>query len=267
MPSTRPGAGPTRALVALCITQITSWGVLYYAFPVLVSAVTHDTGWSTAVAMGAFSTGAIVSALAGIWVGRIIDRRGPRPVMTAGSAVGVVAALAIAAAPNLPAFYAAWVVAGAAQACVLYPPAFVALTRWYGPHRVRALTTLTLVGGLASTVFAPLASVLLDRFGWRGTYVVLAGILAVVTIPLHATCLTAPWPAGTGPRTRDTAADDIRAVVRSRTFVVLTAAMAVGALGMYAATVNLVPLLTGRGISTHFAAIALGLVGRSESVV
>ncbi|MDT7635253.1 MAG: hypothetical protein QOI50_7183, partial [Pseudonocardiales bacterium] len=29
-------AGPTRALAALCITEVTSWGVLYYAFPVLL---------------------------------------------------------------------------------------------------------------------------------------------------------------------------------------------------------------------------------------
>ena len=52
-----------------------------------------------------------------------------------------------------------------------------------GMRRVRALTTLTLVAGLASTVFAPLTAALAGALGWRGTYLVLAGILAVVTIP------------------------------------------------------------------------------------
>ena len=52
-------------------------------------------------------------------------------------------------------FFAGWLVAGMAMAAVFYQAGFAALTRWYGPARVRALTTLTLVGGLASTMFAP----------------------------------------------------------------------------------------------------------------
>src|SRR4051812_10139734 len=85
-----------RVLVALCVTEITSWGVLSYAFPVMLSSLTADTGWSTASAMGAFSVGAVVSAIAGVGVGRLIDRRGPRAVMTVGAVVGVAATLAIA---------------------------------------------------------------------------------------------------------------------------------------------------------------------------
>lgn len=263
---TTEGRRLRRALVALCATQITSWGVLYYAFPVMLVSVTADTGWSTAQAMAAFSTGAVVNAVSGVVVGRAIDRYGPRRVMTLGSVVGVLAVLAISAAPTLPLFFAAWVLAGLAQAMLLYPPAFVALTRWYGPDRVRALTTLTLVGGLASTVFAPLTALLLDRMEWRGVYVVLALVLAAVTIPMHALFLTPPWPvARRERRAEDTAvAVETRSVLRSGAFVTLTVAMAVGAFGMYSATVNLVPLLTSRGIGTHLAAIALGLCGAGQ---
>ncbi|MFG2703217.1 hypothetical protein [Streptomyces sp. NPDC048386] len=48
----------------------------------------------------------MVSALAGICVGRILDRRGPRTVMTIGSALGVISLLIVAAAPNVPVFFA-----------------------------------------------------------------------------------------------------------------------------------------------------------------
>lgn len=183
----------SRALAALCATEIVSWGVLYYAFPVLVGTISADTGWSVGAATGAFSVGALISAGAGIVVGRLIDRRGPRLVMTTGSVIGVLATLAIAAAPTLPLFYAAWAVAGLAQAATFYPPAFAAITGWYGEQRVHALTTLTLVAGFSSTVFAPLTAALVGPLGWRGTFVVLAGILAVVTVPLHALLLTPPW--------------------------------------------------------------------------
>jgi MFS family permease len=261
------GATPRRsALIALCITQITGYGVLYYAFPVMLTAVARDTGWSTAAAMGAFSAGAIVSAAAGVIVGRLIDSRGPRPVMTTGSILGVLAVAAIAAAPNLIAFYAAWVLAGIAQSAVLYPPAFAALTGWYGPDRVRALTTLTLAAGFASTIFAPLTAALLDHLTWRYTYLVLGAILAVVTIPLHAVLLTPPWAAHARTPTDPGQADRAHAsaVMRSRSFITLAAAVTLAAFGMYAATVNLVPLLTARGMGTHLAALTLGLCGAGQ---
>src|SRR5690242_8178239 len=108
--------GLGRALVALCITEITSWGILYYAFPVMLARLTRATGWSTGTAMAAYTTGLVVAALAGVPVGRLLDRYGPRPVMVAGSVTGVVAILFIAAAPDLRSFFAAWALAGLAQA-------------------------------------------------------------------------------------------------------------------------------------------------------
>lgn len=257
-----------RVLIALCITEVTSWGVLYYAFPVLLSDLTRETGWSNAAAMGAFSTGAITAAVAGVGVGRLLDRYGPRPIMTAGSFLGVGAVLAIAAAPSLPWFFAAWILAGIAQSAVLYPPAFAALTGWYGPHRIRALTTLTLVAGLSSTVFAPLTAGLLDHMHWRAVYVILACVLAAVTIPLHALWLTPVWPGGERSKSHPDGRPNGRPrdVLRSPGFITLSAAMATAAFGMYAATINLVPLFVSRGMGTHLAAAGLGLCGAGQVV-
>ena len=39
-------AGSRRVLATLCVTQVTSWGILYYAFPVLSGRISADTGWS-----------------------------------------------------------------------------------------------------------------------------------------------------------------------------------------------------------------------------
>src|SRR5687767_13928998 len=89
VPSTEPATlsefGLRRVLTVLCVTQIVSWGVLYYAFPVLAPSIAADTGWSIAAVTAAFSTGLVVSALVGIPAGRWLDRIGPRPVMTLGS--------------------------------------------------------------------------------------------------------------------------------------------------------------------------------------
>lgn len=246
-----------RVLLVLCLTEITSWGVLYYAFPVLAPAIADDTGWSVSAVTAAFSAGLGISALAGIVVGRLIDRHGPRWVMTAGSLLGVPAVVAISYAGSWPWFLAAWLLAGLAQSATLYPPAFAALTRWWGSDRVRALTGLTLVAGLASTVFAPLTAALLEPFGWRGTYLVLAAVLAVVTVPAHLFGLRVPWPEAPEPP----ADADPGVIARSPVFLLTTAAVFLGAFTAFAVAVNQVPLLIERGLDVGTAAWALGLGG------
>jgi MFS family permease len=259
------GRSPRRALIGLCITQVTSWGVLYYAFPVALASITADTGWSATAATAAFSAGLVVSALAGIPVGRWLDRYGPRRVMTAGSVLAVPATVAIALAPNYAMFLAAWLVAGAAMAAVFYQAAFAALTRWYGDRRVQALTALTLVAGLASTLFAPLTNALVEALGWRGAYLVLAAVLAVVTIPLHAATLTAPWGREDHPDSPlPHRGRRVPQEVRSGQFLALSAALTLTAFGLYAASLTVIPLLIGRGFPASLAATTFGLLGAGQ---
>jgi MFS family permease len=255
---------PRAALPALCVTQIVSWGIVYYAFPVLNPQITAATGWPAGATTAAFSLGLVVSALTGIRVGRILDRRGPRAVMTAGSVLGVVSLLIVATAPNVPVFIAGWALAGLAMAATFYQPAFAALTRWWAPDHVRALTVVTLAGGLASTVFAPLTAALADHLSWRHTYLVLAAVLAAITIPAHALALRAPWP--DAPTATAHAGAGAAGVGRSRPFLLLAAAFTLSAFAMYAVVVALVPLLLERGYSTSQAAWVLGIGGAGQTL-
>lgn len=255
-----PG-GLRRVLIVLCVTEFTSWGVLFYAFPVLAPGISAATGWSATWVTAAFSAGQLSSALAGVPVGRALDRFGPRLVMTTGSVLTVPAMLLIAGAPSPGWFVAAWALAGVAMSAVLYGPAFAALTRWWGPRRVTALTAVTLVGGLAGTAFAPLTALIAHFLDWRGTYVVLTVVLAV-TIPLHVIGLRGPWPRAVTPHAdRPNVA---RQVARSRPFALLTIAMAVAAFAVYGAVIIQVPLLIERGMSTGTAAVAFGLGGLGQ---
>ncbi|GAB3164925.1 MFS transporter [Myceligenerans halotolerans] len=251
-----------RVLTTLCVTEITSWGVLYYAFPVLAGEITRTTGWSGAAVPAGFSVGQLVAALAGIPVGRWLDRVGPRRLMTGGSLLAVPALVLVATAQNLVWFITAWMLMGLAMSATLYPPAFAALTRWYGPRRVSALTVLTLAAGLASTVFAPLTALLDTYLDWRQTYLVLAALLAVITIPGHLWGLRGTWPDPEPPDPdRPARHHDPGQVARSRAFVLLVVTFGLAAFTAYAVVINLVPLLTERGLSPGPAAVALGLGG------
>lgn len=267
MAGSRPGtdgssdlAGAGRVLVALCVSVTISYGVLYYAFTVLAPAISLDTGWSATAVTSAFSIGSLTGALAGIAVGRLLQRRGPRLVMTASSLLGVAAVALVGLAPTYPVFVAAWLLVGLASAGTFYPPAFAALTHWYGAGRIRAITTLTLVAGFASTIFAPLTAALGEGIGWRETYLVLATLLLVVTVPAHALALRLPWRPGgeTGHARPD------REILTSRTFLLITASGTLAALAMYASLVNLVPLLLDHGVGLQLAAWALGLSGAGQ---
>ena len=256
----RVAVGLRWVLLTLCVTEITSWGVLYYAFTVLSEQITADTGWSAPEVTAAFSAGLVTSALVGIPVGRWLDRIGPRWIMTAGSVLGVVSVLAVVVAPNYGCFVAAWVLAGVAMSAIFYAPAFAALTRFFGTDSVRALTVLTLVAGFSSTVFAPLTAALSAHLSWRHTYLVLAAVLAVITIPAHFFGLRRPWPA---VGTQHVVESPTR-TARSLPFLALVAAFAFAGLASYAVIANLVPLMSQRGISTSAAAVALGLGGAGQ---
>jgi MFS family permease len=249
-----------RVVATLCVTEIVSYGVLYYAFTVLNGSIVADTGWPVLVTTLAFSIGQVVAAVGGIAVGRSIDRHGPRVVMTAGSVLAVPALSLIALAPSPAAFIAGWALAGGAMAAVFYTPAFSAITHWGGAHALQGLTAVTLVAGFASTVFGPLTAWLEGPLGWRGSFLVLAAALFLVTAPAHWWGLRGHW-VGPAPRDLDVAATHTSV---GRPFVLLAVAMSAAALVEYGTLVQLVPLLVSRGLDTAQAALVLGVGGAGQ---
>ena len=247
---------------ALSVTETVSWGILYYAFAVFLLPMQQELGYSAAQLAGAFSLALLVSAVAGIAVGRHLDRRGPRALMTAGSITGVVLVLAWSQVHGLAAFYLLWAGIGVVMAAVLYEPAFVVLAKWFPEpgERRRAMTAMTLVAALASFIFLPLAQALIDAHGWRDALVILAVVLAVVTIPLHAVALRA---APAHPRTVQRSAS-AREAVRSASFWLLSSAFFLATIAGIAVVVQGIPFLLERGYGTAFAAFAIGLIGVSQ---
>ena len=271
-------------LLALACTQVVSWGILYYGFSVFLKPIGDDLAWSRAAMTGAFSLALACSGVAGLFVGRWVDRHGPRLLMTAGSCAAALMLLALAAVRNLALFYLIWAALGVAMAAIFYEPAFAAIATWFARYRARALTIITFVGGFASVIFIPLISWLIRMQGWRAAFVTLAIILAATTIPLHALVLRrrpsdlgllpdGEQPAGSGQQATpspqhsglDTHSSErsvrARDAFRSASFRWLTGAFCLAFLANVAVTVHLIPYLSDHGFSTGFAATAAGLIG------
>ena len=197
--------GPWRAVPVLGITQILSWGTIFYTPVLIVPLIAAERGWSISFTMGGFSVGLLVAGLVAPYVGRSIDRFGGHVVMAIGSLIGALGLFLIVHANHPATYYAVWMVLGVGMAANLYDSAFATLGRIFGIGARRPITALTLAGGFASTVSWPATHFLLDRVGWGDTYLIYAALLACVSAPLHALALPRSRFEADVPKTSETA--------------------------------------------------------------
>jgi MFS family permease len=219
-------AGPWRAVPVLGITQILSWGTIFYTPVLIVPLIADEHGWSIAFAMGGFSVALLVAGLIAPYVGRSIDRFGGQVTMTFGSLVGALGLVLIGYANSPIAYYAVWMVLGVAMSANLYDSAFASLGRIFGAAARRPITALTLAGGFASTVSWPATHFLLEAVGWRGTYLVYAALLACISAPLHAFVLPRGRVEADVPKQNDAKAPDAVLPPHGLPFILVASAFA-----------------------------------------
>jgi MFS family permease len=234
--------GPWRAVPVLGVTQILSWGTIFYTPVLIVPLIAAEHGWSMAFTMGGFSAALLVAGLIAPYIGRSIDLFGGQVTMTIGSLTGALGLVLIGYANNPIAYYAVWMVLGVAMSANLYDSAFASLGRIFGAAARRPITALTLAGGFASTVSWPSTHFLLEAVGWRGTYLVYAALLACISAPLHAFVLPRQRFEAVKPAAADTKAPDIVLPPHGLPFILVAFAFA---------TYAFVP----SGLSAHLLAI------------
>jgi predicted MFS family arabinose efflux permease len=123
---------------------------------------------------------------------------------------------------------------------------------------------MTLVAALASFIFLPLSQALIDAYGWRDALVVLAIVLGVLTVPLHAVALRVPTGETLGQPHAGARAVAAREALRSRSFWLLSIAFFLASLAAISMMLFSIPFLIERGHGAAFAAFAVGLVGLSQ---
>jgi MFS family permease len=213
-------------LTAVAIAQLVSWGVLYYAFSVIVVAMHQQLRWSMVELTGAYSLMLLSMGLAAVPFGRIVDRHGPRWLMSCCSVGATCLVLAWSQVTTVWELYAVLLGIGVTCAGVLYEPAFAMVAVWFRRYRGRALALLTFWGALASVVFIPLTTWLTTQWGWRTALEVLAVVLACVTIPIHVLVLR-KHPAEVGALPDGEQTDTIDPTVPTTTTVSVSASTAI----------------------------------------
>jgi len=176
----------------LSLGQLITWGSVFYTFALLAQPIELALGLSRAESSLAFSLALLCEGLLAFFVGRWIDAGHERRVMTGGSIIVGLGLLAHSQIHSVAEFYMVWAWLGLGLSATLYTPAFAVVTRRFPKDFRRAIIVLTFLGGLASTVFIPLSSWLIDTWGWREALVVLGWLQLLVCAPLHALLLRRP---------------------------------------------------------------------------
>jgi MFS family permease len=178
---------PDRRVVitALGIGQILAWGTSFYFPAVFAEPIVAETGWSLGYVVAGTSLGLLVAGLISPQVGRIIDKRGGRPVLLASSLCYAAGLAGIGVSPALPIYLASWILIGIGMGTGLYDAVFAALGRMYGSEARTPITNLTLFGGFASTVCWPLSAFMIEHAGWRAACFAYAGLHLLLVLPLQ----------------------------------------------------------------------------------
>lgn len=235
-----------RTTLTLGLSQLVCWGITFYLIGGFGELIAADLGWSRERVYGGFSAALLVMGAASPLVGRLIDRHGGRVVMAIGSLVTAIGCAGLALSDDLLTYYGAWLCLGLAMRLTLYDAAFAALARIGGPGVRRAIAQVTLLGGLASTVFWPIGHALAQSFGWRGALFAYAGF-ALLTLPLHLAI-----PSGRlGDRPTPGESEPVSPLASNRRDRFIAG-------GLYAVIVTLTSFLNA-GMSAHMIAVLMGL--------
>lgn len=257
-------------LSALGLGQICSWGTLYYSFPLIAEAMGREMGWTKPDLYAPATLGLVLAALIAYPVGSLIDRGYGRVLMGGASIAAALLFALWSRVQELSSFYVLVTCLGVLQAAVLYEPAFAVAARRVGAARLRgAITTLTLWGGFASTVFVPLVQFLLDRWGWRDALLVLAFInLAIWGVAYFGfiqsgVAATSNTGIEVPSRTIENRREVWLAFHRPVFWALLVAFTAYAAM-FSAFTYHMYPLLLERGIDAISVVQAIALIGPAQ---
>jgi MFS family permease len=167
-------AGGVQWLAALLWMQ--SYGV-YMVYLV------EDFGWSKALVAGAFALTRVESGILGPLQGWLVDRFGPRLILTIGTVIFGIGFMLFSRVDSLVSFYLCFVLIALGSSLGGFATLMVSLVSWFDRHRAKAIAFSQLgfsIGGLS----VPVLVLALEAFGWRTTALWSGVIILVVGLPL-----------------------------------------------------------------------------------
>lgn len=247
------------SLIACTIgNMVCATPMIYTVFGLFLIPISTEFNWPRSSVSAVLLILAVVGALSYPVIGRAIDRFGARAVLIPGIAAFAATVPLIAATPqNIWIFYAIFALIGVTSAIPSSAMYTKVIAGWFDETRGFALG---IAGGGGNGVGAALSPIivagLILHFGWRGAFVGIGAMIAVLGLPALFFLLRDP-PQQQSADTSDAAGLTMKEAARTGTFWILLIALGIGAGCMTAVFGHVVPILLDRGIETPNAVTVL----------
>jgi len=181
----RPAARSAWLMLGGAFAAFTISAALMHSYPVYLVAYIEEFGWSRAETSLAYSVSQLVGGVSSPFVGILVDRLGPRRLLLLGSVLLVLSLAASAFAGALWQMIVLYGIVMTVGANCLGLVVFVPiLSRHFVRRRGMAISIVQSANGIARGISAPLVQLAISLIGWRTTYLVQAGLMAAVALPL-----------------------------------------------------------------------------------
>jgi MFS family permease len=274
-PGIRGAAGRGRRsdwlLLGGAFTAFTVSAGIMHSYAVFLVAFIQDFAWSRAETSVAYSVSQLVAGGSSPLVGAMVDRLGPLRLLLVGGSLlilGLLGCAYMSALWQIIALYGVVMTIGAnCLGLVVFVPL---LSRRFVRRRGMAISVVQSANGLARALSAPLIQLLISSFGWRQTYLVQAGFMLAMMVPLVMLFRRAgsapppprPEPVVTSPSAPETLPSPnwtLAEAVRTPHFWLLFAVYLFTGLGSFLVSLHQLAFAVDRGFDKLYAAEVLGI--------
>ncbi len=240
-----------------------------YSIGIMIAPLEAEYGWSRAEISSGPTIAAFFAVTLSPFVGRAIDRVGPRRIGLFGSIFfcGALALLS-AATPNIWSWWGLWVILALAAPFVKATVWTAAVSSLFNKSRGMALAIVLCGTGIGSSLVPLTAVYLTDSYSWRIGYIGLGSLCALSTVPLLFLFFTSDadrrrvrGQAGEEVKAKTLTGVSMRTALLSPTFIKLALAAFLTTVISMGTAANLVPILSEGGLPRATAALIAAASG------
>lgn len=251
-----------------CLAGIMLSAAHAYSLGVMIGPLEREFGWTRAE----ISTGPLIISMMALvaapLIGSAADRFGPRRIALFGIVFFCTMLASLSqATSNILSWWGLWIVLGMANMCVIPTIWTASVNSLFDRNRGAALAIILCGSSLCAAVTPPLTNYLVEGYGWRGAYIRLGIVYAILVFPFawlfFRSALDNRRTSGAIHAQKAVPLSGLsrREGMKSPAFLKLASAVAVFSLALCALTTNSVPILIAQGLDARAAAGMAGLIG------
>ena len=170
-------------VIGACAAIALTASVTRYTFSIFMPYMLTDLGWTRSAIGAALTLHMLVYAIGAIFIGRLTDKYGSRWIMAAGGVLLMLGLALLSRIQTVWQFYFCYsfIAAGGVTATYVVPNTATA-RQWFVKKAGLAVAIVMAGSGLGLAVISPASPFLINRFGWRTSYIIIGVVVGLLAI-------------------------------------------------------------------------------------